>query len=281
MISRELKHGWARDCNGIRIRYREMGAGAPVVMLHGFPDFSYSWRRQFPVLSGAGFRCIAPDLRGYNETDKPPTVRDYEIDELVDDVDAFIAKIAGAPAFVVGHDWGGIIAWHLAARRPRSVRRLVIINSPHPALYRRELRRGGQLLRSWYAAMFQIPALPELLLSSLHFRLLTRGAARSPQEEEIYEDALSQPRALRSALNYYRAAFRSMMRRSAREPLPRIEQPTLVLWGERDRALTPHLLEGLEAYVQQLQIMRMPDVGHWVHIDAADRVNEELLRFFR
>lgn len=276
----ELKRGWARDCNGISLRYVEAGAGTPIVMLHGFPDFSYSWRRQIPTLSAAGFRCIAPDMRGYNESDKPPRVRDYDIDELVEDVDAFIQKVAGGSAHVVGHDWGGIVAYNLAARMPERVRRLVILNSPHPAAFQRELRRGEQLMRSWYAAAFQIPVLPELVLSSFHFRLLTKGAARSRQDEEIYEEALSQPDAVRSALNYYRAAFRRMMRRDNTR-LPRIHQRTLVLWGEKDGALSPRLLNGLEQYVENVEIMRFPDVGHWVHIDAADRVNEELLRFLK
>ena len=280
MIGNETRRGWARDCNGIRICYMETGAGRPVVMLHGFPDFSYSWRHQFPALREAGFRCIAPDLRGYNETDKPARVRDYDINELVADVDDFIMRVAGGAADVIGHDWGGIIAYHLAARVPTRVRKLVILNSPHPAAFQRELRRGKQLLRSWYAAAFQMPVIPELVLSSFHFRLLVKGAARTRRDEEIYEEAFSQPEALHSALNYYRAAFRRMLRGS-NEKLPKITQPTLVLWGERDGALSSRLLDGLERYIADLQIMRFADAGHWVHIDAADRVNEELRRFLK
>jgi pimeloyl-ACP methyl ester carboxylesterase len=269
----------ARDCNGICIRYSETGTGMPIVFLHGFPDFSYSWRHQFPAMRTAGFRCLAPDLRGYNETDKPPHVRNYDIDHLVQDVDAFIDNIVGKSAHVAGHDWGGIIAWHLAARRPDRVRKLIILNAPHPATYRRELKRGGQLLRSWYVGAFQMPFLPELLLSSLHYRLLINGPARNDDEAEIYEEAFAQPRALSSALNYYRAAARRMVGRPRWSELPLITQPTLVLWGEKDRALSPRLLDGLEQHVQNLQVMRFPDVGHWVHIDAADRVNEELIGF--
>ena len=281
MITHEIKRAYARGCNGIRICYIESGSGSPIVMLHGFPDFSYSWRHQFPALTSAGFHCIAPDMRGYNETDKPPRVKDYDIDELVKDVDEFIQQVAGASAFVIGHDWGGIVAWHLAARMPARVRKLVIINSPHPVRYQRELRRADQLLRAWYAAFFQLPAIPELVLSSFHFRMLVQAAARTPADEEIYEEAFSQPGALHSALNYYRAAFRRMLRGGSRSAMPVITQPTLVLWGEQDGALTPRLLEGLDRHVANLQIMRFPDVGHWVHIDAADRVNEELMRFLK
>jgi epoxide hydrolase 4 len=277
----DVRRAFARDCNGIRIRYVESGTGPPIVFLHGFPDFSYSWRHQFPALSRAGFHCIAPDLRGYNETDKPKRVRDYRVAELVKDVHAFIQHTAGSSAVVVGHDWGGVIAWRLAMQHPESVRKLVILNAPHPATYNREFKRVGQLLRSWYAGAFQIPALPELLLSSFHFRLLTHAAARNEQEREVYEEALSQPGALRSALNYYRAAFRDMVARRFAQPVTKIAVPTLVLWGERDHALSQRLLEGLEQYVDNLEIIRFADVGHWLHIDAADRVNEELLRFIK
>lgn len=265
--------------NGIRIRYLQHGAGSPVVFLHGFPDFSYSWRHQFPALGSAGFRCIAPDLRGYNETEKPARVRDYALPELVRDVEQLIAQVAGGAAHVVGHDWGGIIAWYLAAHHSARVRKLVILNAPHPALYRRELRRGGQLLRSWYAGLFQIPVIPELLLSSCHFALLKRGAARTAEEREIYEDALSQPGGPRAAVNYYRAAFRGVIAGGNPDANATISSPTLILWGERDRALSPRLLVGLERYVTNLEIIRFRDAGHWVHIDAAQRVNEELNRF--
>jgi pimeloyl-ACP methyl ester carboxylesterase len=271
----------ARDCNGITIRYSETGSGWPIVFLHGFPDFSYSWRHQFPVMRDAGFRCIAPDLRGCNETDKPSRVRDYDIDMLVEDVAAFIGRTAGKSAYVVGHDWGGVLAWYLAARQPGCVRKLVIVNAPHPSLYRRELTRGQQLLRSWYVAAFQIPVLPELVLSSFHYRLLTKLPARSDEEAEIYEEAFAQPQALTSALNYYRAAVRRMLSQRRWAELPHIMQPTLVLWGERDHALGVGLLDGLERHVLDLQIVRFGDVGHWLHIDAADRVNEELIGFLK
>jgi epoxide hydrolase 4 len=267
--------------NGVRLRYVERGNGPPVVFLHGFPDFSYSWRRQFPALSAAGFRCIAPDLRGFNESEKPARVRDYALAELVGDVTAFIDQTAGGAAHVVGHDWGGIIAWNLAMLEPARVRKLVILNAPHPARYLRELRKGAQLLRSWYVGLFQLPLLPELLLSSFHFALLTRGAARTAAEREVYEEALSQPGSLTAALNYYRAAMRGLLTRRTPIVSRRIAAPTLVLWGEQDRALSRGLLHGLEAYVENLEIIRFSDVGHWVHIDAAERVNEKLLRFLR
>ncbi len=265
--------------NGVRLRYFERGNGEPVVFLHGFPDFSYSWRHQFPALSAAGFRCLAPDLRGYNESEKPPRVRDYAITELVQDVSSFVEQTCGGPAHIVGHDWGGIIAWYLAMREPARVRKLVILNAPHPLRYLRELRKGRQLLRSFYVGLFQIPVLPELLLSSFHFTLLTRGAARTEAEREIYEEALSQPGGLTAALNYYRASVRGLLTHETPTEAKRISAPTLVLWGERDAALDLGLLDGLDQFVEKLEIVRFRDVGHWIHIDAGERVNEELTRF--
>jgi pimeloyl-ACP methyl ester carboxylesterase len=166
-------------------------------------------------------------------------------------------------------------------REPARVRRLMILNAPHPALFQRELRRGPQAFRSWYAGFFQLPFIPELVLSSFHFRLLTRGAARTQEEREVYEEALSQPRSLTSALNYYRAAFRSMVRRRSPDPTRRIDRKTLVLWGERDRALDHRVLNGLEWYVPNVEVIRFRDLGHWSHIDAPERVNEGLLRFLK
>jgi pimeloyl-ACP methyl ester carboxylesterase len=265
--------------NGVRLRYVESGIGTPIVFLHGFPDFSYSWRRQLPYLSAAGFRCLAPDMRGFNESDKPKHVRDYRVDVLVDDVAEFIEKVAGGTAHVVGHDWGGIIAWYLAMRQPARIRKLVIINAPHPTRYLQELRRGAQLLRSFYVGFFQLPYIPELLLSSFHFALIKGPAARSAEERERYEEALSQPGGLTAGLNYYRAAMRGLFTGKTPREKTVITVPALVLWGERDPALSARLVGGLDEYVRDLQIVRFRDVGHFPHIDASSRVNEELLSY--
>ena len=274
MITRHFAH-----VNGVRLRYIECGGGTPIVFLHGFPDFSFSWRHQFPAFSAAAYRCIAPDLRGYNESDKPAGVAAYAMTELVRDVAELIDQTAGGAAHVVGHDWGGMIAWRLAMHHPARVRKLVILNAPHPALFKRELRRPRQLLRSWYAMFFQLPVLPELVLSSFHFRLLTNAAARSDIEREVYEEALSQPGGLTSALNYYRAAARGRAARHIPARAARIETPTLVLWGERDKFIDLRVLDGLERYVANLEIIRFRETGHWPHIDAASRVNAEILQF--
>ena len=229
MITRHFAH-----VNGIRLRYVESGDGPPIVFLHGFPDFSFSWRHQFPMLSAAGYRCIAPDLRGYNESDKPRRVQDYAIGELVADVAELIEKTAGGSAYIVGHDWGGIIAWHVAIRHPALVMRLIILNAPHPALFRRELHTVRQAVRSWYAGFFQLPAVPEALFRAANRSLLRRVLASGPAGHDdvlgAYLEAFADRDALRAALDYYRAFVRFPMQRR----WERVQVPTLVVWGERD-----------------------------------------------
>ena len=152
--------------NGIRLQAWEAGPpdGRAVVLLHGFPEFWYSWRHQIRFLADAGFRVIAPDLRGYNVSDKPPRVADYRIEPLVADVIGLIEQTTRGRDTLVGHDWGGIIAWFAAMRHPERIEKLVILNAPHAAAYLRELRRPSQLLRSWYAPFFQLPWLPERVM---------------------------------------------------------------------------------------------------------------------
>ena len=161
----------------LTLHYVEAGSGVPVVLLHGFPEFWYSWRHQIAALAAAGYRPIAPDLPGYNESDKPTGIASYRLELLVDDIARFIGAVAGGPAAVVGHDWGGVIAWELAMRRPELVTRLAILNAPHPAAFHRELQTPRQLLRSWYALFFQLPWLPEWLAAARNYALLRRLSA--------------------------------------------------------------------------------------------------------
>jgi pimeloyl-ACP methyl ester carboxylesterase len=275
--------------NGVRLHYVEAGDGPLVVLLHGFPEFWYSWRHQIPALAAAGFRVIAPDLRGYNESDKPPGVDAYRTETLVDDVDALIRHAGAARAAVVGHDWGGVLAWLLPLWHPDVVERLAVLNAPHPAAYLRELRRGGQLLRSWYVLFFQLPWLPERLIRAGDFalvrRMLRRGPARpgafTPEDVERHVEALKRPGALTAALNYYRAAVRgSGLRRVMRQVRP-TTVPTLLVWGVRDPYLSPRLTQGLEAWVPDLRVERLAESSHWVQNEAPDRVNRALIRFLR
>ena len=274
--------------NGVRLHFVEQGEGPLVVLLHGFPEFWYSWRHQIPTLAEAGFRVIAPDQRGYNTSEKPPGVRSYRIEHLVDDVAALIEHAGESRAVVVGHDWGGAVAWATATLRPEVVEKLVVLNAPHPRALQRELRRLRQLARSWYVFFFQLPWLPEAAIRFGGYRVLDRGlrrevkrpAAFSDTDIAAYKEALAQPGALTAAINYYRAAVRRNPFESARM-LRQIDVPTLLIWGEQDPYLGLELTGGLEQWVPNIRVERIPESSHWVQVDAAERVNELMIGFLR
>ena len=258
--------------------------GPLALLLHGFPECWYSWRHQVPALVRAGYRVVVPDQRGYNLSDKPAGVASYQIDHLTGDVLGLIRALGRERARVVGHDWGGFVAWRLAMDHPQVVERLVVMNAPHPVAFARALAADwSQRLKSWYMAAFQVPWLPEALLglSSLGTaRLFFRGTAvrRSAFSEtdlEVMAAALAQPGALKAMIHWYRAAFRY---RPAQRVRP-IEAPTLLLWAEDDVALGKGLTYGLERWVPALEIHYIPNCGHWVQNEAPDEVNGQLLAF--
>jgi pimeloyl-ACP methyl ester carboxylesterase len=271
--------------NGTCLHFVEAGVGPLVVLLHGFPQFWYCWRHQISALAEAGFRVIAPDMRGYNLSDKPEGVAAYRMEELVEDVVSLVRHAGEKIAHVVGHDWGGVIAWTVAQRRPEVVNRLAVLNAPHPAAYRRELRSFDQLSRSWYVLFFQLPWLPERYLRAGHFARLgrmfradpSRADTFTPQDVRRYKEALGQPGAVTAAVNYYRAALRYPQ---TREEMERpVSVPTLVIWGERDRYLSPRLLDGLEQWVPGVRVERLPGVSHWVQEESPEEVNRLLINF--
>ena len=270
--------------NGITLHAVEAGPpdGPLVLLLHGFPEFWWGWRRQIGPLAAAGLRVVAPDLRGYNLSDKPPGIDAYAPDTLAADVLGLMDAYGCTKARVVGHDWGGIVAWWTAAKHPGRVERLAILNAPHPDAWSRRVRRSlGQTLRSTYAALFQLPRLPELMLRADGFAALRRaltGSARPdafrPGELDRYVEAWSQPGALTAMLNYYRA-----LRRRPQAPLPRIAPPTLVLWGAHDVALQRALArEGL-ALCDRGGGLFLERATHWVHLEEPEAVNAALAAF--
>jgi pimeloyl-ACP methyl ester carboxylesterase len=227
----------------------------------------------------------APDLRGYNLSDRPRPLDAYHLRHLVADV-AAIVRASGAPrAHVVGHDWGGVVAWAFAASRPDLVGRLVVINAPHMAIYLRKVWRSSQALRSWYVLFFQLPWLPERALAARDFaairrafrRLSGRAPALSDEDIERFVRPLASPGALTAALNYYRANMRPDALALASGPGA---ADTLVIWGDRDRALGTALLDGLESFVPRVRVHRLPGIGHWVQNEAPDAVNGLLVDFF-
>lgn len=270
----------------VRLHFEEAGDGCPVVLLHGFPEFSYCWRHQIPALAAAGFRAIAPDLRGYNLSERPTGIRNYRVNCLVDDVARLIVQRANGKAHVIGHDWGGVLAWRLAAKYPELVHKLVVLNAPHPAAYLRTVKRNPiQWLRSWYVLFFQLPWLPERLIRSRDFALLERAWKSDPvnagafSEDDIarYKEALRQPGALTAAINYYRAAM-WWPGDLYGEPQT-VSATTLLIWGKKDRYLGLDLAEGLETWVPDLRVERLPQASHWVQNDAPDVVNRLLVEF--
>jgi len=273
--------------NGVRLHYVEAGTGPLVVFLHGFPQFWYAWRRQLPALARAGYRAVALDMRGYNLSEKPRGVRPYDVDALAGDVAALVQRLDPRGATVIGHDWGGAVAWRAAERHPLAVRRLVILNAPHPATFARELRTPSQLLRSSYILFFQLPWIPELVIRARDFALLERVLRRDPVRPDAFTDedvrrhkeALARPGALTAALNYYRAAARRPTGVLAPRRAARVEQPILVIWGDRDRYLRPRLTRGLERWVPDVRVEHIAGASHWVMDDTPERVNDLILRF--
>jgi len=274
--------------NGVRLHFVETGQGPPVVLLHGFPEFWYSWRHQLPALANAGFQAFALDLLGYNQSDRPTAIKAYRVDNLIQGLADFIRVVIGTPAFVVGHDWGGVLAWRLAALHPDLVSKLAILNAPHPAAYQAVLRCGpGQWIRSWYIAFFQLPWLPEFTIQANNFAGLERMWRQGPvhpgafTNEDItrYKQAFRRPSGLTGPLNYYRAAIRYSW--DANKPPQRVLAPTLVIWGEQDPYLSLNLLDRLGQWVPDLRIQRIPDASHWVQNDVPDQVNRLLIEFLR
>jgi epoxide hydrolase 4 len=280
-----VAHRYA-DLAGVRLHYVEAGEGPLVVLLHGFPEFWFSWRFQIPALAAAGFRVVAPDMRGYNLSDKPKGVEGYALERLARDVERLIGALGEERAVVVGHDWGGIVAWAVAMLHPERVGRLVILNVPHPERLSRGLRTPRQLLKSSYAFFFQIPWLPERVLRAGDFAIVRSVFRNDPVrpgtfgEDDIdrYVEALSRPGALTATINYYRALARRAPA-LARKLRRRIEAPVLVIWGQRDLFLVPELARPDPALVPDVRVERLPDASHWVQQDRPERVNALLLEF--
>lgn len=274
---------------GVRISHATVGDGPTVLLLHGFPETRESWQLQVPALIEAGFRVVLVDLRGYGESDRPR--RGYDLDTLAADISAVIDDLGAERVSVVGHDWGGAVTWHLAARRPWRVERVVVLDCPHPVIMQRALLDNPrQRRRSWYMFFFQLPLLPELWLSKNDGANLSRmfrepdlgGAPASLVEAE--RRALLEPGALRPALAYYRENLRAglsdlALRRSPR--YPPIQLPVTLIWGERDSCLGTELIDGTQHLAPRLDVHVVPGAGHFVHQERPADVNRLLLSALR
>lgn len=273
-----------RRCGEVTLNVAEAGppGGRPVILLHGFPEFWYGWRHQIGALAAAGRRVVVPDQRGYNLSDKPKGIASYDVDRLADDVVALAAHYTDAPVDLVGHDWGAVAAWWTATRHPEKLRRLAVLNCPHPAVWLAMMSNDpAQRRASWYVRVFQIPLLPELLLRSRNFggmiaALRDSKTPLSDADAERYREAWRQPGALTAMVNWYRAAFR---RRFAPVPPGSIAMPVRIIWGEQDRYALPALAEASKALCANAELTYLPDATHWVAHDEAARVNTMLLDF--
>ncbi|WP_293676592.1 alpha/beta fold hydrolase [uncultured Phenylobacterium sp.] len=271
------------EANGFRFAVDEMGEGDHLALcLHGFPESRFSWRYQLPLLAELGYRAWAPDLRGYGETEpKPRDVSAYAIDRLMEDVGALIDASGAKKVTLIAHDWGAGVAWSFAANRVRPLERLVIMNLPHPAAMAASVAKGNlrQLGRSWYMFFFQLPGIPEAAMTANDARAIRQafhGMAVdkthfTPDVLDRYAKDAQRPGAITGMINWYRAAFRFAGR--MRGPWPKIEVPTLIVWGEADAALGVELLDGTDQHVSNLTIKRLPHVSHWVQQEAPDKVN--------
>lgn len=274
--------------NGITLHTVVAGPedGPLVLLLHGFPEFWYGWRRQIPALAAAGFRVLAPDQRGYNLSDKPRDLAAYRLDALAADALGLIDAAGRERAFVVGHDWGAMVAWWLALVAPRRVERLAILNVPHPAVFRRRLLSDPeQQKRSLYAAFFQLPWLPEAALRAGDWRAIEqamRGSSLpgvfSDADMEEYRRAWARPGAMTTMLNWYRAM---VQRPVADPPSPRVVVPTTIIWGMKDFALRGEMAAESAAECDDAELIQLPDNTHWVQHEAPELVNETLISRFK
>lgn len=290
-----IQHDFA-EVNGIKLHYAHAGSGPLLLFAHGFPEFWYAWRRQLEEFSRT-HRVVAPDLRGYNLSSKPKEVRQYELPQIIADLRGLARHLGYERFTLVGHDWGGVACWTYAMAHPEDLERLIIINSPHPAVFRRELRENeSQRRASRYMLFFRSrvaePALSAFRYAALVRTVLSNGLKRgyfNKEDRARYIEAWSQPGALTGGLNWYRAARvgppqdekdkEAVEQRFAALPDPTVRVPTLVIWGEQDRYLLTGCLNELDQYVPKLQVRRVPDATHWIHHEQPQLVTKYIREF--
>ena len=276
------------EANGIRLHVARAGAGPLILFLHGFPEYWGMWRPLLEHFGARGWCAVAPDLRGYNLSDKPAAVEAYRVKPLVADVLALAARYTKEQFVLVAHDWGGAVAWSVAISHPERLSRLVMLNSPHPYVFWRELcANPAQREASAYMTLFRLAKAERVLSANGFARLLAWFPGLDPDYRRGLLEAWSQPGALTGGLNYYRAS--PLYPPTADDPGPQklrlkpedfvVRVPTLVLWGERDPALLTGCLDGLEALVPDLKLVRVPEATHWIARERTERVIAEIEAF--
>ncbi len=271
----------------VKLHYKLVGSeDAPLVLLlHGFPEFSYGWRHQVPALLDAGFRVAIPDQRGYNLSDKPKGVKNYDLALLAGDMIALADHLEADKFYLAGHDWGAAVAWRLAMEYPQRIAKLAILNVPHPAvMVKTILSVPEQRRKSWYMFFFQLPWLPEVMLRMQRHKnavRLLKGSGQkgtfTQEDIEVYRQAWGQPRAWTGMIHWYRAMFRRM--RSSK-PGGKVQPPTRIIWGKKDAALMSQMAEDSLAFCEQGELYFLPNATHWVQHDEPEQVNHYLITFF-
>jgi pimeloyl-ACP methyl ester carboxylesterase len=269
--------------NGLDFEVAACGDGPRfALLLHGFPECNFSWRHQLPLLARLGYTAWAPNLRGYGTTSRPTRVCDYRMRNLVDDVAGLMDAAGASETLLIGHDWGGAVAWLFALAGVRPLDRFIAVNLPHPLLFQRGLRTWRQLRRSWYIFFFQLPLLPELLLGANGARRVSgmikgtssRKECFTDEVLEVYRRNAARPGALEAMLAYYRAFLRYPIDRDLGRAVNQVlEVPTLMIWGEDDAALGKELTLGTHELVLDLTLRTLPGISHWVQQEAPETVN--------
>ncbi|BAY20982.1 alpha/beta hydrolase fold protein [Calothrix sp. NIES-2100] len=283
-----IQPSWTHEyitTNGVKLHYVTQGEGPLLLMLHGFPEFWYSWRHQIPEFAQY-FKVVALDLRGYNDSDKPKNKSAYVMDEFVKDIQGVIKGLGYEKCVLVGHDWGGAIAWNFAYAHPDMLEKLIILNLPHPAKFAQGLLTLQQLVRSAYIFFFQLPWLPELLIKSSDYAAIERAfkgmavdkTTFTQPDIDAYKNAAAKTGAITAALNYYRNA---LQQRIFKRNWGILAVPTLMIWGENDTALGKELTYGTQAYVKDFQIKYIPNCSHWVQQEQPKLVNQYIRDFLR
>ena len=273
------------ETNGINLHVVLAGPeeGEMVIFLHGFPEFWYGWRGQIDFFAEQGYRVVVPDQRGYNLSDKPRRIRDYDIGELGRDIVGLIDHFGKDNVLLVGHDWGAAVAWWTAIQHSDRIKKLAILNVPHSAVMRENLfNNWSQVKRSWYIFFFQLPWMPEWFMSHDDFETAIKSISGKYEltstDIERYKEAWGRTRAVKSMINWYRAAFRSLKKAKGKG---NVTVPTLMLWGKLDTALGSEMAQPSIDLCENGKLIFFEDATHWVQHEKAEDVNNHLLEFFR
>ncbi|NIJ41871.1 pimeloyl-ACP methyl ester carboxylesterase [Parvibaculum indicum] len=273
------------EANGLNFETDMCGKGEKLaLLLHGFPESKFSWRHQLPVFAAHGYTAWAPNLRGYGQSSRPLGKENYTLDHLTDDVAALIdaarARGVTGPVTLVAHDWGGAIAWQFVLQKKRPLERFIVMNLPHPSLFIKGARTWQQMKKSWYILFFQLPWLPEKVTLAGRARAIGEAfsgmaidKSRFPKDvlEHYRRNALI-PGAMTAMMNYYRANFGGSPPAEWKDP-PKVDVPTLMIWGEADTALGKELTYGTDKLVTDFTLRYLPEVSHWVQQEAPEKVN--------